>query len=150
MKHSTLMCLYGGGFLSFFLSSWSCFISFSAWSSLKRSAASVRAVKTMHHFYSKLKLTFQYKSWNMFSLQNTEIQLQYTSTYPFCTLHLHLFPFSLCCECHPPCRGKLWPDTSTQSLWNQRTALETPQLHVSSSRCYLERLWPDRLLQATT
>lgn len=46
----TLMCLYGGGFLSFFLSSWSCLISFSACSSLNRSAASVRAkriIKTL-------------------------------------------------------------------------------------------------------
>lgn len=73
-----------------------------------------------------------------------------TSTYPFCTLHLHLFPFSLCCECHPPCRGRLWPDTSTQNLWSQRIEPGTLQPHVSSSRCYLGHLWPGRLLQATT
>lgn len=39
----TLICLYGGGFLSFFLSSWSCRSSFSAWSSRNRTAASSRA-----------------------------------------------------------------------------------------------------------
>lgn len=37
------MCLYGGGFLSFFLSSWSCRSSFSACSSRNRTAASSKA-----------------------------------------------------------------------------------------------------------
>lgn len=39
----TFMCLYGGGFLSFFLSSWSCRSSFSACSSRNRTAASSKA-----------------------------------------------------------------------------------------------------------
>lgn len=77
-------------------------------------------------------------------------QLMDTITYPFCTLHLPPFPFSLCCECHPPCRGRLWPGTSTQNLWSQRIAPGTLPPHVSSLGCYLEHLWPDRLLQATT
>lgn len=135
------MCLYGGGFLSFFLSSWSCFISFSAWSSLKRSAASVRAMKTKHVYFliSMQEHIFTYKT-----------QLMDTITYPFCTLHLPPFPFSLYCEYHPPCRGRLWPGTSTQNLWSQRIAPGTLPPHVSSLGCYLEHLWPDRLLQATT
>lgn len=55
VTHSTLMCLYGGGFLSFFLSSWSCLISFSIWSSLNLSAASVRAMDTGMIFTQTIK-----------------------------------------------------------------------------------------------
>lgn len=71
-------------------------------------------------------------------------------TYPFCRLHLHLFPLSLCCGCHPPCTGRLWPGTSTQSLWSQRTAQGTLPHRVSSLGCYVEHLWPNTPLQATT
>lgn len=66
-----------------------------------------------------------------------------------CTLHLHLCPFSLCCEYRPPCRRRLWPDTSTQNLWSQRTARGTLPHRVSSSGCYWGHLWSDRPQQAT-
>lgn len=49
----TFICLYGGGFLSFFRSSWSCLSSFWAFNSSNLAAASWRAKKTQHsHFLS--------------------------------------------------------------------------------------------------
>jgi len=60
----TLMCLYGGGFLSFFLSSWSCRSSFSACSSRNRTAASSKADK--HH----QQLDTQHRQVNIISTRN--------------------------------------------------------------------------------
>lgn len=55
----TLMCLYGGGFLSFFLSSWSRLISFSACSSRNLSAASFKAEKKKKHSLNQFALNIE-------------------------------------------------------------------------------------------
>lgn len=64
----------------------------------------------------------------------------------------HLYPFPFCPYCwHPlPCRENSEPDTSTHSLWSQRSVQETPPPHALYGRCYQEHFSVESLQRATT
>jgi len=132
----TLMCLYGGGFLSFFLSSWSCRSSFSACSSRNRTAASSKAEEREHRSDTRV----------IAAGTNTTDSTGYLS----CRWRRRLSPSSPCCWRPRPYKGRPWPGTSTGNRWSRRSERETPRHRASSAGCSPGSFWDGWPPPATT